>query len=164
MSQEESLDSQMEVSTIARFSQDLVDGQRRVSSIRGQIAQAPEAPNKLLEDCLVELELTVEELHTAQEELAAQNEELALARDEAEANALRYEDLFEYAPVGYLISDLHGAIQKLNFSAFTLLNVDRNRVVGKPLVTFIPADRRREFRSVLNQLPDRLQVKVSLRR
>lgn len=95
-----------------------------------------------LEVTYEELEKALEELQVAQEELRQQNEELAIAREEAELERQRYQDLFEFAPDGYLITDAIGVIKEANQAASTMLGVNKRHLVGKPLVVFIAkADR-----------------------
>src|SRR6185312_3884133 len=49
-----------------------------------------------------------EELSVAEEELRTQNEELARAQHVIAGEEERYRQLFERAPVAYLITDTHG--------------------------------------------------------
>ncbi len=81
----------------------------------------------LLPDALDELQTSLEELQVAEEELRQQNEELASARAEVEVERHRYQDLFEFAPDGYLVTDLLGVIQEANRAAGLLLNIGQNR-------------------------------------
>jgi len=66
-----------------------------------------------------------EELLLHQVELTIQNEELQAARDELAAARDRYRDLFERAPVGYLILDGEGTIHGANETAANLLGLGR---------------------------------------
>jgi len=61
----------------------------------------------------------------------------------------RYEDLFEFAPVSYVITDPAGSILEASRTAGTLLGVDRDRLVGKPITIFVPVENRRQFRRTL---------------
>jgi PAS domain S-box-containing protein len=46
---------------------------------------------------------------------------------------LRYQNLFDFAPDGYLVTDLRGIILAANHAVATLLNRDRHFLLGKPL-------------------------------
>lgn len=106
----------------------------------------------LVAEALEELQTAVEELKVAQEEILSSNEELATARQALEGERQRYQDLFEFAPDGYLVTDEFGIIQEANRAATILLGVSRKFLIGKPLVQFIVFSQRRDFRTKLNQL------------
>lgn len=74
----------------------------------------------------------VAELEVHQEELRIQNEELESALD-------RYRNLFEQAPVGYLLLDQKGRIREANRLATELLSDDTG-VIGRPLAAYVDAD------------------------
>jgi DNA-binding response OmpR family regulator len=69
-----------------------------------------------------ELRRTLEELHVHEEELRQQNDELAGAREAIEVERQRYQELFEFAPDGYVVTDAHGGIQAVNRAAAEGLN------------------------------------------
>ncbi|MBW4453691.1 MAG: EAL domain-containing protein [Nostoc indistinguendum CM1-VF10] len=75
-----------------------------------------------------------EELHTAMEELLTASEELKLTRAAVEKERQRYQDLFEFAPDGYLVTNAAGIILEANYTAATLLGVHQKHLVGKPLI------------------------------
>jgi PAS domain S-box-containing protein len=108
---------------------------------------------ELLIHCLEELWLALEELHVAEEELRQQNEEIVEARQHIEAERQRYLELFDFAPDGYLVTDLYGTMQEANQAAGRLLSITPNYLLGKPLANFILEEDRRSFRALLNQLP-----------
>src|SRR5688500_3844073 len=54
------------------------------------------------------LNITLEELRTAEEKIRTQNEQLAAAYDVIAAERQRYQELFHFAPDGYLVTDEHG--------------------------------------------------------
>lgn len=119
-----------------------------------QIARetSPRQP-QLVSECLEQLRVALEELYVAEEELRQQNEQLMAARQAAEVQRQRYQELFEFAPDGYLVTDSYGMIQEANRAASLLLNVTQQYLVGKPLASFVPEEHLRSFRSKLNQLP-----------
>ncbi|MDH6066317.1 PAS domain S-box protein [Chrysosporum ovalisporum APH033B] len=99
-----------------------------------------------------ELQHTPEELQVVEEQLRQQNEQLGLAREIAELERQRYQDLFEFAPHGYLVTDGTGVIQEANHAAATLLCGEQNYLVGKPLVLFITEQDRQDFITQLQTL------------
>ncbi|HVO18815.1 MAG TPA: ATP-binding protein [Anaeromyxobacter sp.] len=91
----------------------------------------------------------VQELRVHQIELELQNEELRSARDELEASLTRYEDLYDFAPVGYLTVDAGGTILELNLAAATLLGRERAALSGADFANYLPAAERDGFRTFL---------------
>jgi PAS domain S-box-containing protein len=65
-----------------------------------------------------------------------------------------YTDLFEFAPIAYVVTDRNGLVVDANHWAGELLAVDGERLVGKPLVTFVAEEHRRTFRRLLLHLGD----------
>ncbi|MBN4004952.1 PAS domain S-box protein [Nostoc sp. LPT] len=108
----------------------------------------------LMETCEA-LQETLEELRVVEEELRQQNEELAIARETAELEHRRYQDLFNLAPDAYLVIDLVGIIKEANYVAAALLSVRQKYLVGKPLILFIAESDRQTF---MNQLANLQQV------
>ncbi|MEH2178524.1 MAG: PAS domain S-box protein [Nostoc sp.] len=89
------------------------------------------------------------------EELRQQNEELAIARETAQLEHQRYQDLFNLAPDAYLVTDLAGIIKEANYVAAALLSVKQKFLVGKPFILFIAESDRQTF---INQLANLQQV------
>jgi PAS domain S-box-containing protein len=56
--------------------------------------------------------------------------EPALSRD-------RYSDLYEFAPIGYVVLDLRGRIREGNLTAAQMLGVERKRLTGRRLSQFV---------------------------
>ena len=71
----------------------------------------------------VELELQIEELHRTQAQLD-------IAR-------VRYYDLYDMAPVGYLTLNRKGLILEANSTAATMLGVPRGILIKQPFTLFI---------------------------
>ena len=81
--------------------------------------------------------LLLHELKVHQIELEIQNEELRCAQEELEAERERYFDLYDLAPVGYLSIDANRRIIGANLTAATMLGVERNALLHKPLSQFV---------------------------
>jgi PAS domain S-box-containing protein len=89
------------------------------------------------------------ELQIANEELYQQHEELLVTQQALIAERQRYQQLFEFAPDAYLVTDVNGLIQEANRAAATLLNRSQQFLVGKPLVCYVVEEERRAFRNQL---------------
>lgn len=112
--------------------------------IKGEVADSVEINLQLQE--------TLEELQIVEEELRQQNEQLIYSREITEAERQRYQNLFEFAPNGYLVTDSLGIIQQANYGAASLLSVRQYHLIGKPLVVFIAEQHRSQFVSHIKKL------------
>ena len=113
-----------------------------------------DSPPEKIAESLEELSVAIEELNVAQEELLQQNHEIEQARTQVEAQRQRYQDLFELAPDGYLVTDELGTIRQANRAASELLKVPQSFLVGKPLTIFVPSGDRSFFRAKFNKLSE----------
>ena len=92
------------------------------------------------------------ELQVQQIELEMQNEELRKARDEMEAGMEKYNELYDFAPVGYLTLDRAGAILEANLAGAALLGIPRAPLMKQQFEFFVaPADRP-GFRKLFQQV------------
>lgn len=85
------------------------------------------------------------ELEVHQIELAMQNEELVRARNDLEIGLKRYRELFDFAPIGYVVLDGSGGMRELNLAAARLLGLERQRLVGKLFLAFVAEVQRTRF-------------------
>jgi PAS domain S-box-containing protein len=99
-----------------------------------------------------ELSSALEELQSTTVEVFEQNEELKSSRLALEEERCRYKELFEFAPDGYLITDMEGIILDANNAAIDLFNESKSFLIGKPLGLFIHNDERLSFRTRLSQM------------
>ncbi len=125
--------------------------QTELSERRRAEKSLQKAHNKLAKHT-EELQQTLTELLAAEEELRQQNEELIAIRQAAESERRRYQDLFDFAPDGYLVTDAAGMIQEANCAAEALLAAPPGYLVGKPLVAFLPAAECQTFTTRLTKL------------
>ena len=77
------------------------------------------------------------ELGVHQEELKSQNEELQLAQLELSQARDRYKELFDSAPIGYLVLDGSFMIREANLKAASLLGTPLKHLIGAPLSKFM---------------------------
>ncbi|GGR40235.1 sensor histidine kinase [Deinococcus ruber] len=92
------------------------------------------------------------ELHVHRMELEIQNEELRRANQQLEQAHHRYADLFEQAPVGYVILDDTGVIQQINQTGCHQLGAMHRQLIGRRFSLFIATDQRVAFAALLQQL------------
>jgi PAS domain S-box-containing protein len=88
-------------------------------------------------------------LQVDQEEVQASKVRLNANCLGIEAERRRYQELFELAPNGYLVTDGEAAILEANCAAANLLKLCGDRLVGKSLVDFIARSQRAKFRTQL---------------
>src|SRR5262249_46724871 len=118
---------------------------RLIAALHERVAAEPVRTAEVLPELLEDLHTALEELHVAEEEQYQQNEALAAARLTAEAERQRYQELFDFAPDGYLVTDPEGIIQEANRAAAVLLGVPQPRLLDRPLVSFVAEEERPAF-------------------
>jgi len=133
------------------FTRQIEAAHQRLLDLEQRASGSTDQPSVTIE-ALEELSTAMEELHVAAEELRQQNEELAAARYIAEAERQRYQELFEFAPDGYLVTDPEGIIREANRAASALLGVRQDFLIGKPLLIFVVEQDRQTFHTRLTQL------------
>lgn len=113
----------------------------------------PEEQEVLMWESLDQLSNAFEVLDVALQEMQRRTEELEAANLSLAAERRRYQELFEFAPAGYVVTDLDAEIQEANQAAAQLLGISRpSSLVGKPLFVFVAENARRDFHNQLNQL------------
>ncbi|MEI7478653.1 MAG: hypothetical protein WCJ81_09590, partial [bacterium] len=75
-----------------------------------------------------ELVIQNEELKLHQVELEIQNNELTLANEQAETDAKKYTELYDFAPSGYFTLSKDGTIVEVNIIGATMLGKDRSKL------------------------------------
>lgn len=86
------------------------------------------------------------------EEIAARHAALAAAHAELEVEKNRYQDLFDFAPDGYLVTDEIGTILDINQAGAALLCSAKERLVGAALKNFIFETERANFQNRFNAI------------
>lgn len=107
---------------------------------------------ELVAEALEELSTSSEEINVVVEELVQQNQELEEAQRAVIAERHRYQELFEFAPDGYLISGLDGTIWEANRAATDLFNLHQAFLVGKPLTVLTGEKDRKQLHKLLTRL------------
>ncbi len=99
-----------------------------------------------------ELQRLVHELEVHQIELEMQNEELQHARSELESYLKKHTELYDFAPVGYLVLDPDGRILQSHLTGARMLGTDRSRMINQPFAGFVSADSRSSVESLLDKV------------
>lgn len=149
-----------------RLSKKIDTLQARLNSLVRRAEKERPEQSELLREAFEEVQTALETLESATGEFRKQNEELVDARTRVEAERQRYRDLFEFAPDGYMVTDMNGMIQDANSAALKMLDVDRRFLLEKPLSDFIAATQRRDLQTLLTlltQAEDRHEYAVTLR-
>jgi PAS domain S-box-containing protein len=134
--------------------------QRRLDELTHRVGRIAEQ-QPLVGETMRELSTALQELRAAADELQQQNEELAEARELVDEERRRYQELFDDAPDGYLVTDPTGTIQQANEVAASLLGVRRDLLPGKPLVVFVASEAHRAFAAYLARLQDGFPERVA---
>ncbi len=80
------------------------------------------------------------------------DDELAATCERLEGERQRYQELFDAAPDGYLVTDANGVIREGNRAASQLLHLGRERLVGRSLSAFVAREERAAFSALLANL------------
>jgi PAS domain S-box-containing protein len=91
------------------------------------------------------IQAILQELRLHRVELEMQNEELKRSRNDLETSRIQFYNLFNKAPIGYLVLDSDGIIQKVNDTFCALINVPYQDVYQKPFIEFIGKEDRDYF-------------------
>ena len=113
-----------------------------------------------------EVAMLLNELEIYELELQMQNEELKGSYNLLETERRKFAQLFNAAPVGYLILTRGGYIAEINRTGEALLLGDHTVIKGKKLEAFILSDSLHEYRAFLQKIQqstDRIQCEVRLR-
>src|SRR5262245_31492735 len=140
------------IAMVAELSSERVEAaRRRFDDLLKRFSKSP-GELELLPQTLQELSNTVEELLVAAEELRQQNDQLVATRTLLEQERHHYQELFELAPDGYLVTDMLGVIQEANSNAANLLQMRRDFLIGKPIIVWISSGEHVGFRRLLARL------------
>lgn len=115
-------------------------------------AQESLQQQQLLVKALDGFHTTLEQLQMAQENLRQKTEQLTAAAQVVKAERQRYQEWFEFALDGYLVTNLEGKIQEANCAAASLLNLSPQLLIDKALSSFVMEQERQDFERELTQL------------
>lgn len=110
---------------------------QRAEEIERESSQTPEPLEALSPEAAQQL---IQELRVYQIELEMQNEELRQTQETLDDIRARYFDMYNLAPVGYLVIDRNGTILEANQTFAQLLGIDRAVLPKKMLSNYIMFD------------------------
>jgi PAS domain S-box-containing protein len=124
---------------------------RRFDDLFQRFTSSPAEP-ELLPQSLHELSSAVEELCVIAQELREQNDEITATRALLDEERRHYQELFELAPDGYLVTNMFGVIREANNNAAKLLRMRRDFLIGKPIIAYLSNSEHVGFRRLLTRL------------
>lgn len=108
---------------------------------------------KEIDAVLEDLQMTFEQIQTALEATEAAEEELLQQKQ-------HYQNLFQFSPIAYLLTNADGLILEANQAIANLLNVPHISLVGKPLAVFMAEDDLAAFRTRLKWLSQSIGIQI----
>lgn len=107
------------------------------------------------------------ELEVHHIELEMQHTELEHTYRALEQSQRQYADLFDFAPVGYVITDREGIVQRANLTIATMLGVERSNLKGNRFSSYIVDDYKDSYyihRRTVFRTKEQQGIDVRLRR
>jgi GAF domain-containing protein len=95
-----------------------------------------------------EMDTWLEEIRVGEEEMRAQHEALLEWQMAARTADARYKELFDHAPVGYVVTDENGLVTLANAMAIRLTAMEQRGLVGRPLVLSVALGDRPRVRTM----------------
>jgi PAS domain S-box-containing protein len=138
---------------------DLGSAHQRLAELQQRALRKDSQLAEILPDFLQELQTTLDELQVAEEDLSLQNEQLVASNEAAARDRQRYQDLFDLAPDGCVVTDRVGVIQEANRAAGSMLGVAPDLLAGKPLVVFVAQGDRQAYQELLSRLRTEKEIR-----
>ena len=134
---------------------------REVTYQEPQIPDPNTAGNLFATESAIDYQREIAQLRIAVDVLQRQNAELVSIRQAFEAERRRYQEMFESAPDGYVLTNLSGNIREANRVAAALLGVRPDFLMNKSLLSFVDDAARAELEPTLARWrdPETLQTK-----
>ncbi|MFL6290639.1 MAG: ATP-binding protein [Thermoanaerobaculia bacterium] len=132
----------------------------QLRSLREQVSTPDSISRRQTVEALEALQMSLQELEVAEAELIQQHEALEEMQEALEIERHRYRELFELAPVAYLVTDGQGTIQTANPAACELVGRSAKALTGKPLPVLVRPEDRQLFRDMIRNLHRREEREV----
>ena len=107
-----------------------------------KLGNSPDATQEFQEKSLEEI---IHELQVHQGELETQNEELKRVQLELEATRNKYQDLYDFAPVGHFTLTQKGIIIEVNLAMAALLGMPGSKLIGRGFGHFVAPESLDQF-------------------
>jgi PAS domain S-box-containing protein len=114
--------------------QEFTDLRKKASNILKKLGGSP------FDQADMDKQRLLEELNVYHIELELQHEELQNTRDRLEASQKYLDDLYEFAPIGYIVLGIDGKIRDANRKAAEYFRVEKKILKGQRLQSFVPHD------------------------
>lgn len=109
---------------------------------------------------LQEIDAALEDLQITYEQMQAFAEAAHVIEAELFQEKQHYQNLFQFCPISYLLTDVDGLILEANQAIAHLLNVPYVYLVGESLAMFVAAGDRRTFRTRLHRLSQSIGIQT----
>lgn len=126
--------------------------QNRIDRLQQEVAKSLSDPKSDAAILLENLNSALEELHVANEELMVQNEQQNQTLQMLEAERRKYRELFEFAPDGYVVTDLDGKIREANHAFINMMKSKPKKVFGSFLLIYLSSREVSEYYKILRRL------------
>ena len=103
----------------------------------------------------------LQEVGIYHEELIYQNNELIERGAELEESRMKYRELFDEAPVGYVVMDQDSIIQAANKTFCRFVHLDPRDIIGRKLISFIHPDSQDAFYFAMKELSKTGNTKIA---
>jgi PAS domain S-box-containing protein len=126
----------------------------KASSLRQQAESLLESRINGLRNNLAETDMLklIHEMEVYQIELELQNEELIQAKEQADSDAAKYADLYDFAPTGYFLLSRDAEIIELNFTLAKMLGKERSLLLDNRFGFFISEESKPVFNQFLSNV------------
>jgi PAS domain S-box-containing protein len=125
---------------------------KQIAELSLEIQKKSHLKADTLTGVFTEFRRTLKNFDDAEKELRHQNAELARARERLEIERQRYQEMFEFAPDAYLVTNADGVIQEANQPAAELFNRSARRLEGCRLVDFVDDRDRKLYHTLIEKV------------
>ncbi len=106
----------------------------------------------------IEFKEIVQELHIYQIELEMQNMALRKSEENLERTQFKYYDLYENAPIGYMICNVEGIIQEANKTLCEIMGVEKNNLINTSFLRFSTHEYQDTFHLNIRKLVEKAEA------
>jgi PAS domain S-box-containing protein len=131
---------------------------QRIQTLYRRAQQPASAPT--LSEAFTEMDALLEALRKTEDELRQQREQQLDGSIVLEAEFHYFRELFEAAPLGYLVTRLDGTIRKANAAAQQQFESEERLLMGRSLAQFLPEGQRRLFRAEIDRMRTQAEPQV----
>ena len=135
------------------FSQQTQALQRRIQALHASAEDDPQSV--VLPKVFDELDYVLERLQALAAQLHQLHEQHLDTCEHFETERQTYRELFDCAPVSYLLTDVSGMICRANQAAAALFGTPEKFLIGRSLALYVPEGERRPFRRAIVEVASR---------